>query len=220
MRVRNPFRKRPRPAAAAQVIDLRIWNDSDKRQAVTPISRPDAIGPLDHPVVVPEPVRADVLLLVAQLVDELAARGSLDGDRGDILDARIETWRAEWHEAVDATAATRRRASQSLYEQQLQDAHAEAEALSRLRRELRIAEHSAAYWRNRLLGVAPGTPPTTVTSEQVVEPTPAPRFDDLPLPELPTAIPVATDGDAAPRTNDATGANQVDGRTNEAEDVA
>lgn len=55
----------------------------------------------------PPPVRGTALQVVRQYVEELIARGSVDGATGDALDELIDAWLAQWRQELQPGLAAR-----------------------------------------------------------------------------------------------------------------
>jgi hypothetical protein len=204
MRIPALFRRRRQPTpAAAQIVDLAIWNDGAGPGPLTPISRPDALDPLAHRIVMAQPVRADVLLAVSQLVQELAP-DAVDGGRGDILDHEIEDWRNQWFAAIDAAALASRATALRLEEQQTQDLAVAEQELRRLRTEMRSTQNTARHYRDSLLGLdTPLGPPATITPTEAAQALPGLQTSHSPLPTLTGPGASGTQTSAAPPGPDA-----------------
>lgn len=176
MRFRLPRRKpRAQAASPVEVVDLSTWNGRGD-DVLTPISRPDSLGPIPHRLPALDPDQADLRLLVTQLVAELHTRGGLDAGHAAVLDHWIDSQLRGWLTVVEQQAEARRRATKQLLAVDRANLTREALELGQLRWQQVDLEAWHRHWLDTLAGHAP-TPPQAATG---VEAAAAPPMPDLP----------------------------------------
>lgn len=176
MRFRIPRRSpRPAPSSPVEVVDLSTWNGRGD-DVLTPISRPDSLGPVPHRLPAVDPDQADIRLLVTQLIADLHARGALDAGHAAVLDHWIDAQLNGWLAVVDQQAHARRRAIEQLLAVDRANLTREALELSGLRQQQLTLEAEHRYWRDVLAGHET-TPPRAASPDQVA---PAPAMPGLP----------------------------------------
>lgn len=168
MNLRFPWSpRRRRGGEDARVVDLSTWNDG--AGAVTPISRPDSLSPLDHTLPAIDPDVCDARLAVTQVIADLARRGAIDAGTPDVLDYWIDAQLGEWTHLVHAQAADRRRVAARLIAVDVDNLVRESNTLLDMR--ARMADHEAthAHWRDQLNGHPAATPPPTRPADLTLE---------------------------------------------------
>lgn len=168
--MRNPFRRKPRPPAQARrsvdQVDLSIWND-DQYSALTPISRPDSLGPIAHRLPSIDPERDDCTLQVSQVIADLAARGALDAAHADVLDRWIDSQLQGWRGVVNAQAEERRRVTARLVAVDIENLRRETDELRDLRRRKSMYQTAYEGWRATLMGQSVAHDPITAEVEEM-----------------------------------------------------
>ena len=201
---RSPSRRRRRGDTGARVVNLSAL-DGGGDQALTPISRPDNLSPVDHTLPAIDPNQSDARLAITQLIADLAAAGSLDAGTADVLDYWIDAQLAGWNETVKAQALDRRRTAARLFAMDVDNLTRESLELRQLRELMTRHQATYAHWRDQLNGHRRSTPPLTRAepegTRELVEPARLPtslleghlgnhRVDDRPLPVHGLATPM------------------------------
>lgn len=195
--MRNPFRRQPTPPAPAAVdqVDLSVWN-GDGHDALTPIARPDSLGPVAHRLPSIDPDQAQATALVSQVISDLAARGALDAAHADVLDRWIDAQLRGWQDVVEGQAEQRRRVTARLVAVDIENLRRETDELRDLRRRKSMYQTAYEGWRATLMGQSNAHDPITVEVEEMKS-APVAAFDP-PSAYLDTLLPES----AATRTTD------------------
>lgn len=144
-------RNKPEASTPVEVVDIGAWNGRDS-DVITPISRPDSLSPLNHPLPFTGPDQADLRLVVTQYIAELHQRGALDAGHAAVLDHLIDNWLAEWLERVDQEAEDRRRVTMRLLSVDQANFRAESVALGDAQKELNRLQAEFEFWTDILSG--------------------------------------------------------------------
>ena len=196
--------RRPKPISPAEVVDLSSWNGRGD-DVLTPIHRPDSLGPIPHRLPALDPDQADCRLLVTQIVSDLHARGGLDAGHAAVLDHWIDSQLAGWLTVVDQQTDARRRTTEQLLAVDRENLTREALELSQPRHEQITLETEHRYWRDLLSGHHDGPPPRAAAPEQATAAPPMPALPDYrpvtylagqppaTAPEVPAARPQSQD---------------------------
>lgn len=148
-------KQRPPHEPAAPVLTRRVDLGAlaDRRRTTTTyVERPDQYSALDHAAATAPVDRIAVAEQVKKWVHEALATRALDELTADFLDARIDTLRQGWDQAVRREHATRAATSALLRAMELEDLTRAQASVARLRTRETELTASVTAWRAVLTG--------------------------------------------------------------------